>query len=228
MKINSHFQFYNHLINSFSLNDDYFNQLLSTETIKLWDLVVISAISESQKKCYERQIQMKLDAKAIPSQFTYLVISDPQDCKVGSGGSTMHIISKLNHKFGGEIFGMKILLIHAGGYSQRMPSSSVLGKIFHPIPCESPLINDMFDMKLAFLTPFSIHMKPGIFISPSDDFESFIFEEQVSYSKLFSDENDNLSFVLPAHKSSLKIATEHGVYALNEKKKYFFLISIYY
>ena len=32
-------------------------------------------------------------------------------------------------------YAARVLLIHAGGYSQRLPSVSVVGKIFMGIPC---------------------------------------------------------------------------------------------
>ena len=32
-------------------------------------------------------------------------------------------------------YSAKVMLIHAGGYSQRLPNLSVLGKIFLTLPC---------------------------------------------------------------------------------------------
>ena len=130
-------------------------------TNSLWDLVIITAISQKQKSCYEHQIQRKLANEALPSVFKYLVLCDPDNCKIGSGGSTLNVIRHLYGKHGEGLFSMKILLIHAGGYSQRVPYNTVLGKIFAPVPCESEYINDFMDMKLAIYTPFSIHMQPG-------------------------------------------------------------------
>jgi hypothetical protein len=108
--------------------------------------------------------------------------------------------------------------IHAGGYSQRMPPCSMLGKIFYTIPCESACINDMLDMKLAIYTPFAINMSPGIFLTSSDDIESFNLQEQLSISKFFK---ANLSdFILIAHKSSLEVAKDHGCYSLGNRIEY--------
>lgn len=30
---------------------------------------------------------------------------------------------------------VKVMMIHAGGYSQRLPNQSVLGKVFLTLPC---------------------------------------------------------------------------------------------
>ena len=127
----------------------------------LWDLVVITAISQSQKTCYQRQIERKLVNNRLPKCFEFVVISDPDNSKIGSGGSTMNLINVLYERFGDSLYSKKILLIHCGGYSQRIPYNTVLGKIFAPVPCESDYINDFLDVKLAVYTPFSVNMKPG-------------------------------------------------------------------
>jgi fucose-1-phosphate guanylyltransferase len=107
---------------------------------------------------------------------------------------------------------MKVLLIHAGGYSQRMPSCTVLGKIFCPLA--SGFLDDMLDTKLAIYTPFSIRMKPGVFLTSSDDIETFYFEEQVELGGYFG--SDEVDFIFLAHKSSLAIGKDHGVYVVGQ------------
>lgn len=185
-------------------------------TRTLWNLVVITAISEEQKKCYEKQIQMKLESKKLPNKFKYVIVNDPNYCKIGSGGSTMNVIKQLYSKYSEEFFSMKILLIHAGGYSQRMPNCTVLGKIFSSISSESIYINDFLDIKLAIYTPFAVEMQPGIFLASSDDVITCKLNEQLEASKLFGLNND---FILIAHKSSLTIGKDHGVYAVDGTSK---------
>ena len=183
----------------------------------LWDLIIITAINEQQKKCYEKQIETKLLKKQIPEIFTYLVINDPENCKIGSGGSTFHVIKRLFDLYNQSLYEKKILLIHAGGYSQRMPSCTVLGKIFSPVASECPSINDILDIKLSTYTPFSINMKPGIFLVSSDDIITCDFEEQVESGKLFG--YDKNEFIFLAHRSSLEIGKDHGVYCPGNELK---------
>ena len=107
-------------------NFDFYKSLIKNEEFEgvhyennLWDLVVITAISERQKSCYEKQIQTKLEKNLLPRCFKYIVFNDPDEAKIGSGGSTLNVLKKLNEQFGqGKLSKMKILLIHAGGYSQ--------------------------------------------------------------------------------------------------------------
>ena len=96
-----------------------------------------------------------------------------------------------------------------------MPTCTVLGKIFSSVACSSAHINDMLDLKLAIYTPFSLHMKPGLFLSSSDDFESFDFDEQIEMGKEFGSNGND--FILLAHKSPLSVGKDHGVYAFDEQ-----------
>ena len=197
-------------------NYEFYQTLIECDKLEnsLWDLVVITAISSQQKQCYEKQIQSKLKSKKLPVHFNFLVLSDPDDAKIGSGGSTLYVLKRLHDIYKNDLLTMKILLIHAGGYSQRQPTCTILGKIFSPVACESSYINDMLDLKLAIYSPFSVHMKPGVFLTSSDDFESFEFDEQVELGKQFG----TADFVLIAHKSPLTVGKDHGVYALDESK----------
>lgn len=209
------FETYCNLIESSYRNEISHLENLSP-TKKLWDLIVITAISHDQKRCYEKQLQMKLENKKLPKTFQFKVLNDPDNCKIGSGGSTLNVINQLHKEYKEQLFSMKILLIHAGGYSQRMPNCTVLGKIFGSIASQSEYINDFLDIKLATYTPFSVEMKPGIFLASSDDIITCDLEEQLEASKLFGSNND---FILLAHKSSLIVGKDHGVYAVDGPSK---------
>ena len=82
------------------------------------------------------------------------MFSDPPGAKIGNGGATMHVLEQMEKTVGWEElhkstcrlslvwltftytnYAARVLLLHAGGYSQRLPSVSVVGKIFMGIPC---------------------------------------------------------------------------------------------
>ena len=130
----------------------------------LWDLVVITAINPQQKACYQTQIERKLANRQLPRCFKFLVVSDPEEAKIGSGGSTLNVIRLLHEQYGDALFTLKIFLLHCGGYSQRVPFNTVLGKIFAPVPCRSPFVNDVLDIQLAIFTPLSLNMQPGVYL----------------------------------------------------------------
>lgn len=193
---------------------------------RLFDVVVITAINSEQKSCYEHQLAIKLARNRLPARIPFRVISDPDEHKLNSGGSTLHTLASLatgswsdntsNSISPPPLSSLRILLIHAGGYSQRSPSCSVLGKLFSPIACAHSAIEDMLDLKLANHLPFALNesMCPGVLLVASDDFESFDFEQQVQLGGMLGAQG--YEFVLMAHKSSLQIAKDHGVYVLDE------------
>ncbi|XP_034035523.1 fucose-1-phosphate guanylyltransferase [Thalassophryne amazonica] len=178
------------------------------ETGRFWDVVVVSAMDESQRQAYELQIREKVERKELPLGVDYKVFSDPPGYKIGNGGSTLYALQHLTEMFGETLGQLKVILIHAGGWSQRLPHASSLGKIFTALPLGEPLYQ-MLELKLAMYMEFPSHMKPGILVTCADDIEVYSVAE-----------NDNIRFDKPgftalAHPSSLSIGTTHGVFVLD-------------
>ena len=109
----------------------------------------------------------------------------------------------------GDLHNMRVLLIHAGGQSKRMPSSSILGKIFSPIPRGYPLYQ-MLDVKLAMYLPLLPRMPPGVFVTCADDFLVYnLGDDELKWSF------GSTGFTALAHPSTVAIGTKHGVYVLD-------------
>lgn len=119
----------------------------------------------------------------------------------------------LHEKFGEKLYDYRVLLIHAGGQSQRMPSASVLGKIFSPIPRGNP-IYQMLDIKLAMFCPLIPKMPKGVFVTCADDF--LVYDLGESHDDIKFSET---GFTVLAHPSSLAVGTGHGVYVLKDIEK---------
>jgi len=179
--------------------------------VPFWDLVVISAGDESQETWYKAQLELKKESGDLPS-VPYLCVADPPGPRIGSGGSTLHILTKLRHDFGEKINSWRIIIIHAGGYSKRLPSHSCSGKIFSPLPIHTGKGGpyQMLDLKLAMYLPFMEIMEPGVFITASDDIEVF------NIDKLEKEGRNGESITALAHPSSLYIGTTHGVYVMKD------------
>ncbi|CAF2031603.1 unnamed protein product [Rotaria magnacalcarata] len=179
-----------------------------------WDIVVVTTLDNVQKDAYDALIQQRSTINRIPLGVDYLVITDPG--KIGNGGSTMHAMHVLEQKYGWEVLRQKrILLIHAGGYSQRTPTTSCLGKIATSIPKGWPTY-DLLDIKLALYSLFPGRMPHGgVFLCSSDTIELFD-ESHANTNWLLTDD-----FVAFAHPSSLTVGTQHGVFVLDptDKKK---------
>ncbi|XP_002734232.1 fucose-1-phosphate guanylyltransferase-like [Saccoglossus kowalevskii] len=182
--------------------------------LPFWDLVVITAADEAQASAYKLQIYDKLSKREIPDGITYHVFSDPVGPKIGNGGSTLAALAELEKLHKDLLCNYKILLINAGGMSQRLPHASLLGKIFTAMPVGNP-IYQMIDLKLAMYIDLPSRMKPGIFVCSADTIE------------LYDVRGDELqwSFKEPgltalAHPSAIEIGTGHGVFVLPKQENY--------
>ncbi|NWW82564.1 FPGT guanylyltransferase, partial [Climacteris rufus] len=127
---------------------------------------------------------------------------------LGNGGSTLHALRCLEEQYGDQWTSFTVLLIHSGGYSQRLPSASALGKIFLALPFGDPAYQ-MLELKLAMYIDFPRHMKPGVLVTCSDDVE--LFSTGVTDTIAF----DRPGFTALAHPSDVAVGTTHGVFVLD-------------
>uniref|UniRef100_A0A8B9Q2D2 Fucose-1-phosphate guanylyltransferase n=1 Tax=Apteryx owenii TaxID=8824 RepID=A0A8B9Q2D2_APTOW len=175
---------------------------------QFWDVVALTAADAQQGSAYEQQLAEKLRRKELPLGVRYHVFVDPPGPKIGNGGSTLHVLQCLENLYGDKWTSFIVLLIHSGGYSQRLPSASALGKIFTALPFGNP-VYQMLELKLAMYIDFPSHMKPGILITCSDDIE--LYSIGVTETITF----DKPGFTALAHPSDLSIGTTHGVFVLD-------------
>ncbi|KAH9373805.1 hypothetical protein HPB48_007473 [Haemaphysalis longicornis] len=115
----------------------------------------LSAADEDQACAFRLQIDDRKKRNLIPL-VPYHVFPDPPGPKIGSGGATLHILEHLHDIYGEEQARMRILLIHTGGQSKRLPSHSVLGKLFAQLPIASAAEFQMFDLKMAMYSPVPV------------------------------------------------------------------------
>ena len=71
----------------------------------------MSACDASQEAWYEAQLQLKQEAGELP-KVPFLCVADPPGPRVGSGGSTLHILALLEAKYPGKLDHWKVLVIH--------------------------------------------------------------------------------------------------------------------
>ena len=103
-----------------------------------WDFVVLTASGESQARLYEAELEAARRRGAVPDRTRTLVVPDPGGRRVGSGGATLNALRAVSEA-GGE-GSHRILLVHSGGDSRRVPWASLTGKVFLPVPLLAKLI----------------------------------------------------------------------------------------
>lgn len=129
---------------------DYESSLTKPSFIK-WDYLVLTASNEEQARTYREQIDYRLKQGRLPAGTHYAVLPDPDGKRVGSGGATLHVLNyiagqeRAKGKVGSTASsgtkpfqGLRILVIHSGGDSKRVPQYSACGKLFSPVPRELP------------------------------------------------------------------------------------------
>jgi len=179
---------------------------------KFWDVVVLTASDDDQKLAFEMQIAGKLRRREIPCGVDYLVFADPPGPRIGCGGATMRVVSHLTEIYSQTLDSLYILLINAGGQSQRLASASALGKIFTALPMGSPPWQ-VLELKLAAYLPLLARMSPGYLHVASDTIEVFDLGDDGEFSAW--------NFARPgvtalAHPSSLHIGSTHGVFVFRD------------
>ena len=117
-----------------------------------WDDLIVTASTDDQAAAYERRLALRqelglLTGPAGTSVREVLVVTDPGGKRVGSGGSTLHCLARVLEARGAGAGGedawlaalrdLRILIVHAGGDSKRLPAYRPCGKLFLPVPCDS-------------------------------------------------------------------------------------------
>jgi len=116
---------------------------------KPWDYLILTASSERQGCAYEGQLRLRRELGLLAGVREALVVADPAGKRVGSGGSTLRCLMEiLGRELRGEALGepeaweealarLRVLIVHGGGDSMRLPAYGVCGKVFVPVPGES-------------------------------------------------------------------------------------------
>ncbi|MCP4608356.1 MAG: hypothetical protein GY845_06545 [Planctomycetes bacterium] len=128
-----------------------------------WDYLIVTASNDAQAKNYEYQLALRQELGLLPCVRDVIVVPDPGGKRIGSGGSTICCLLEVlnremrqdNNRKGTEacqsiLEKLRILIVHAGGDSKRLPVYSPCGKIFFPVPGESDccLPRTLFDRQL--------------------------------------------------------------------------------
>ena len=189
-----------------------YDKVLGSASERFFDVVVITSADAEQTATYEANIEILLEQGRIPKQTKYLVFPDPPGRKVGCGGATFYVLDELRTLYGAAYSTKSVLLIHAGGYSKRLPNHSHCGKIYSLLPVASPqnekAAMSMLELKLASFAHVATQIpstRGGVFVTCSDDI-IFYDHSLCDFSKP--------GFIALGHPGSVSIGKDHGVFVL--------------
>jgi len=152
--------------------EDYQRSLQKSNFIK-WDYIILTASNEAQASAFRMQIQNRLEKGQLPEATKYEVLPDPDGKRVGSGGATFNVMKYIAEQENGSVNPYKdkrILVVHSGGDSKRVPQYSAVGKLFSPVPHELPdgRSSTLFDEFIIAMSGMPSRIREGMLILSGD------------------------------------------------------------
>ena len=146
--------------------DDY-NRSLKIKNFPKWDYVILTASNEQQAEGFRKQLEERKEY--LPKETKFVAIPDRGGKRVGSGGATLEVLKYL-HQEEGSFDKLRILVIHSGGDSKRVPQYSALGKLFSPVPHELPdgRNSTLFDEFMIGMSSVPSRIREGMVLLSGD------------------------------------------------------------
>ena len=184
--------------------DDY-NRSLKSASFPVWDYIILTASNAHQAASFELQLESRKEY--IPSRTKFAVIPDEGGVRVGSGGATLSVLKWLNENGGWE--GKRVLVIHSGGDSKRVPQYSALGKLFSPVPHKLPdgRSSTLFDEFLIAMSAVPGRIREGMLLLSGDVL--------LLFNPLLIDWSGSGAAVI-SFKEDVNVGKDHGVYLRGE------------
>ncbi len=162
----------------------YEQALRGTPSIAHWDVCVLTAANERQARAYELQLQERRELGALSPATQWIVVPDPDGARIGSGGATLNVLLRvirllasmsgpgqtISEAAASALKGRRVLIVHSGGDSKRLPHYSAFGKLFARVPHELPdgRASTLFDEFVVSLSGIPLHMHEGVLIASGD------------------------------------------------------------
>ena len=170
-----------------------------------WDVCVLTASDERQAAMYRGQIEWRRATGLLPVNTRFLVIADPDGQRIGSGGATLRVLAQLARE-DDTLTMQRVLIIHSGGDSRRLPHCSATGKLFARVPRRLPdgRASTVFDEFLVGLSGLSTASPAGVLVASGDVL--LVFDHlQVSFQRG--------GVIGVAAAAPIEMGLHHGVYA---------------
>lgn len=185
--------------------DDY-NRALKLKKFPRWDYVILTASNEQQAEGFRKQIEER--KSFLPKHTKFVAIPDRDGLRVGSGGATLEVLKYLRSKE--ESFEkLRVLVIHSGGDSKRVPQYSALGKLFSPVPHKLPngRNSTLFDEFMICMSSVPSRIREGMVLLSGDVL--LLFNPlQIDYN--------NVGAAAISFKEHVETGKNHGVYLNGE------------
>lgn len=179
-----------------------YQRSLKNPDFPVWDYVILTASNEHQAHGFRMQLESR--RTYLPAKTRYAVIPDEGDVRVGSGGATLSVLKYLreNEK---SFENLRVLVIHSGGDSKRVPQYSALGKLFSPVPHCLPdgRSSTLFDEFIIAMSAVPGRIREGMLLLSGDVL--------LLFNPLLIDWGGKGAAVI-SFKENVETGKDHGVY----------------
>ena len=202
-------------------NEERYERLRTRPDAGAADYVVLTATNQRQAAAYRMQIEERIRSRFFPAGTRVLVVPDPEGRRIGSGGATLHALRAVARDIwkrdrdlladagsGADPFlGRRILVLHSGGDSRRMPHCAASGKIFAELAVEAVGHGaaTVFDALFVILAGVLERLGPGLLVASGDVLPVF----DVAGVRPAADGVTGFAMAAPAEQ-----AVNHGVYII--------------
>jgi len=188
-----------------------------------WDYLLVTASNEDQAASYETQLGARREQGLLGEIGEVLVVPDPENRRIGSGGSTVLCLMEVLRReladhpqalgdpaeWLATLRGLRILILHAGGDSRRLPAYGPCGKLFVPVPGADDLFSTLFDRQLpTYLALPATAPGEGQVVIASGDVLIDFDPSEVRFA--------DVGITGLACLASPRISAKHGVYSLHD------------
>ena len=180
--------------------EDY-QRSLNSSAFPTWDYIILTASNAHQAEAFRYQIEARRDV--LPKRTQIGIVPDEGGVRVGSGGATLAVLKWLKENGGYE--GKRVLVIHSGGDSKRVPQYSALGKLFSPVPHQLPdgRSSTLFDEFLIAMSAVPGRIREGMLLLSGDVL--------LLFNPLLIDWSGSGAAVI-SFKEDVETGKNHGVY----------------
>ncbi|MCB9845249.1 MAG: hypothetical protein H6811_04600 [Phycisphaeraceae bacterium] len=141
------------------------------------DLLVLTSANARQASAYAMQLRARRAEGRLDLVRRFGVIPDPRGVRVGSGAATLlalrriarHLARQRPSSSAATLFhGQRIVILHSGGDSRRLPAYAAQGKAFAPLPLDSDPDGTLFDAILRDLARIPLPEEGRTLIAAGD------------------------------------------------------------
>lgn len=185
--------------------EEYIRSLKQSNAV-FWDYVILTASNELQAEGYRAQLAHREQNGFLPQHTHFAVVPDPDGKRVGSGGATLGVIRYIaEHRGSSDFSDLRILVIHSGGDSKRIPQYSALGKLFSPVPHRLPngMASTLFDEFMIVMASVPARIREGMLLASGD--------VMLLFNPLQIDYSGNGAAAI-SFKEPVEIGKNHGVF----------------